>query len=292
MAELPSGTITFLFTDIEGSTRLIQELPEHYEALFAAHDELVRRAIEQAGGTEVRTEGDSFFVVFTSASDAVHAAVDVQRSLSAHPWPDGHRIHVRMGLHTGEGTVTGSDYVGLDVHRAARIADAGHGGQVLLSDVTKSLAEPALTKGVTTRDLGNHTLKDLATPEHLYQLVIPDHPADFPALRSEVDTRHNLPVRPTSFVGRRREMEEVENLLQSSSLVTLTGIGGGGKTRLGLELAEELVDGYRDGVWFVDLAPIADPAVVRREVADALGTVEPNLLPYLRGRELLLVLDA
>ncbi len=292
MAELPSGTITFLFTDIEGSTRLIQELPEHYEALFAAHDELVRRAIEQAGGTEVRTEGDSFFVVFTSASDAVQAAVDVQRSLSAHPWPDGHRIHVRMGLHTGEGTVSGSDYVGLDVHRAARIADAGHGGQVLLSDVTRSLAEPALTEGVTTRDLGKHTLKDLAMPEHLYQLVIPDHPADFPALRSEVETRHNLPVRPTSFIGRRREMEEVENLLQSSSLVTLTGIGGSGKTRLGLELAEELVDGYRDGVWFVDLAPIADPAVVRREVAAALGTVEPNLLPYLRERELLLVLDA
>ena len=223
MAELPSGTITFLFTDIEGSTRLIQELPEHYDALFAAHDELVRRAIEQAGGTEVRTEGDSFFVVFTSASNAVRAAVDVQRSLSAHPWPDGPRM-----LHTGEGRVSGSDYVGLDVHRAARIAAAGHGGQVLLSDVTRSLAEPALTKGVTTRDLGNHTLKDLATPEHLYQLVIPDHPADFPALRSEVDTRHNLPVRPTSFIGRRREMEEVENLLQSSSLVTLTGIGGGG----------------------------------------------------------------
>lgn len=292
MPELPSGTITFLFTDIEGSTRLIQELPEQYQTLFATHDQLTRQAIRDHGGIEVRTEGDSFFVVFTSAPDAVQVAVDIQRSLATHTWPDGHPICVRMGLHTGQGTVSGNDYVGLDVHRAARIADAGHGGQVLLSDVTRALTEQMLPDGVTTLDLGEHTLKDLAAPEHLHQLVIPDHRADFPELRTVGVPVHNLPAQPTSFVGRGDELDESEELLRSSSLLTLTGIGGGGKTRLGLELAARLVGGYRDGAWFVDLSPITDPSVVRREVAGVLGTVEPNLISYLRDRQLLLVLDA
>ena len=292
MPELPSGTITFLFTDIEGSTRLIQELPDQYEALFAAHDDLIRRELSEHGGTEVRTEGDSFFVVFTSATDAVRAAVAAQQAVDAHDWPDGHPIRVRMGLHTGQGTVGGNDYVGLDVHRAARITEAGHGGQVLLSEVTRALTEPSLPDGVTVRDLGEHTLKDLDMPEHLHQLVILDQQADFPELRSVGAVLHNLPLQPTSFVGRQGQLDEVEQLLRSSSLVTLTGIGGGGKTRFGLELAARVVDDYRDGVWFVDLAPIADPAVVRKEVAGVLGTVEPNLLSYLREHQLLLVLDA
>ena len=204
---LPTGTVTFLFSDIEGSTGLIRELGATAQRLIGRHHELLRTAFDAAGGVEVRTEGDSFFVAFRSAPDAVAAAASGLRALDAEPWPDGATIRVRIGLHSGLGALAGDDYGGIDVHRAARIAAVAHGGQVVLSDATRGLAANDLPEGVTLRDLGSHRLKDLPDPEHLFQLVIPGLRADFPAIRSldahphNVDPAHQL--RRTSEGARR-----------------------------------------------------------------------------------------
>src|SRR5574341_602477 len=184
MSELPSGTVTILFTDIEGSTRLLQQLGEEYATLIAEHHQILRETSETHHGHVQGIEGDSFFVVFPGALDAVNAVVQAQRELAAHTWPNGVDLRVRMGLHTGEPQISGLGYVGIDVHRAARIAAAGHGGQVLLSQTTYDLVDRDLPKGVTVRDLGEHRLKDLRQPKHLYQLVIEGLPADFPPLKS------------------------------------------------------------------------------------------------------------
>jgi predicted ATPase/class 3 adenylate cyclase len=297
MGELPTGTVTFLFTDIEGSTRMLQALGNRWPAILEDHNRLLRGAIRDAGGADLRTEGDSFFAVFQSASGAVAAAASAQRALAAHPWPHEARIRVRMGMHTGEGAVGGDDYVGLDVHRAARIAATGHGGQVLVSSTTSELVRNVLPDGVGLRDLGQHRLKDLARPERIYQLTIHGLPEEFPPIRS-LETPTNLPTERTSFVGRELEVARVRELLKGPGLLTLTGPGGSGKTRLALRAARELLDDYRDGVFLVELAPITDPRLVPSSMADSVGAraegarpVLDTLRDHMRDREMLLVVD-
>jgi len=295
---LPSGTVTFLFTDIEGSTRLLQQLGEKYAGLLAEQQQLLREACETHGGSVVSTQGDSFFVAFSSAVDAILAVVESQRALTAHAWPSGVNVRVRMGLHTGEAQISSANYVGIDVHRAARIAAAAHGGQVLLSQRITELVESELPEGVTLRDLGEHRLKDLRQPKHLYQLNIMGLPVDFPPINSLDALLNNLPVQLTSFVGREKELEEIKKLIESSRLVTLTGAGGSGKTRLALEVAAEMVGNFHSGVFFIALAPITDSGLVISTIAQALGITETaglsileNLMEYLQSKSLLLMLD-
>ncbi len=298
MAELPTGTVTFLFTDIEGSTRLLQELGDRYAMARDDHAAILRRAIEEAGGVEVSTAGDSFFVAFPSPVAAVRAAVAAQRGLASHDWSPGPPLRVRMGLHTGEGVPAGGDYVGMDVNRAARIAGAAHGGQVIVSDATRGLVEHALPDGASLRDLGEHRLKDIVHPEHLHDLVIESLPADFPPPQTLDARPNNLPLQLTSFVGREEEIAEVRRLLGPTRLLTLTGAGGTGKTRLALQVAAEILTEYRDGSFFVDLSSVTDPALVPSVVAQALGVPEVAGRPlleavktHLHDKELLLVLD-
>jgi len=295
---LPTGTVTFLFTDMEGSTRLLQQLDEKYTAVLRQVQQLLREASETHAGTVVDDQGDAFFVAFPSAVEAVSAAVQAQRALNAQAWTDGVSVRVRMGLHTGEARVAGGDYVGLDVHRAARIAAAAHGGQVLLSQTTYDLVESDLPEGVTVRDLGEHRLKDLRRPKRLFQLVIAGLPAEFPALKSLNVSPNNLPLQLTSFVGRAQELGEVKQMLAESRLLTLTGPGGSGKTRLALQSAAEVIDNFQAGVFFVALAPISDPRFVAATIATSLGLTETagrsvvaGLKDYLQPRALLLVLD-
>ena len=297
MAAPPTGTVTFLFTDIEGSTRLVQTLGDDWPGVLEEHHGILRSAIREAGGFDRGTEGDSFFAVFAEAAAAVGAAVTAQRALAEHSWPAEGAIRVRMGMHTGNGALGGDDYVGLDVHRAARVAAAGHGGQVLLSDATRVLIDQDLPDGVELRDLGPHRLKDLARPERLYQLAIGGLPGEFPPLRT-LGTPTNLPVQRTSFVGREAEVARVKELLRGPGLLTLTGPGGSGKTRLALQAARELLDDYPDGVFFVELEAITDPLLVPSAIAGTIGARAEGARPILdilrdhvRDREMLLVLD-
>jgi len=295
---LPTGTVTFLFTDIEGSTNLARSLGERWRGVLEAHHAVLRSAIGAAGAGYMRTEGDAFFAVFSSARAAVAACIDAQRKLERHHWPSAGRVRVRMGMHTGEGRLAADDYAGLDVHRAARISAAGHGGQVLLSAATAAVVADALPSGVSLRDLGAHRLKDFDEPQHIHQLVIEGLPSDFPGIRS-LEVPNNLPVRLTSFVGRDREVAQVAALLESARLVTLTGPGGTGKTRLALRAATEILEHFRDGVFFVDLAPITDAALVPSGILAAVGSRGGSgprselerLQVELRDRELLLILD-
>lgn len=298
VADLPSGTVTFLFTDIEGSTRLLQQLGDQYAGLLADQQQILRAACAANNGSVVGSQGDSFFIAFSSALEAIHTAVQSQREINSHTWPDSVSVRVRMGIHTGEPQVNLSNYVGIDVHRAARIAAAAHGGQVLLSQTTYDLVEGDLPEGVTTLDLGEHRLKDLRQTKHLYQLVIDGLPADFPPLKSLGTTANNLPIQLTSFIGRKKEIGEVINLLSRHRLVTLTGPGGSGKTRLALQAAAEVTSQYRDGVFFVSLAPIFDAGLVASTIAQQLGIAETagqsildSLKEYLCSKTLLLVLD-
>ncbi|MGH2401834.1 MAG: adenylate/guanylate cyclase domain-containing protein [Candidatus Limnocylindria bacterium] len=296
MATLPQGTVTLLFTDIEGSTRLVQALGSRYREVLETHQLLLRQAFRS--GVEVATQGDSFFVVFESALDAVAAAVAAQRAFAGHPWPPDAAVRVRIGLHTGQATLGGDSYVGFDVHRAARIAGSGHGGQVLLSESTHALVNRALPDGVTVRDLGEHRLKDLAVPERMFQLVIDGLPTDFPTLQAAGDPRSNLPAQLTSFVGRERELAELEALAREHRLVTVIGTGGTGKTRLMIQAATEMVAERPDGVWLVELAPISDPELVIQAIARGLGIRNDSGRPlietvtdFLRTKSLLLLLD-
>jgi predicted ATPase/class 3 adenylate cyclase len=272
-SRLPAGTVTFLFSDIEGSTRLLQELGGEYADLLADHRRVLREAFARHGGVEVDTQGDAFFVAFAKATDALAAASAACAALVDGP------IRVRVGLHTGEPTMTAEGYVGIDVHRAARIAAAGHGGQILLSQATRDLVG-----GGGLRDLGVHRLKDLAAPERLYQLG----DDEFPPLKSLDQT--NLPVQPTPFVGRERELTEVLALLDVHRVVTLTGPGGSGKTRLALQAAAESVEHYGDGAWFVPLASIRDPQLIEPTIAREVGGPD-DLHEFLSGKRTLLVLD-
>src|SRR4051812_44475798 len=296
---LPVGTVTFMFTDIEGSTRLLQELGEGYRDVQDDHAEILRAAIAAGDGVEIRTEGDAFFAVFPSATAAVSSAAGAQHRLADHRWSHGRPLRVRMGLHTGEGVLGGDDYLGIDVNTAARIAAAANGGQVLISGATRALVEHDLPGGVRLRDLGKHRLKDLAHPQHLSDLEIDGVPSDFPSPRSlEIPT--NLPAEVTSFVGREREQRDVAELLTRARLVTLTGPGGAGKTRLALRVAAEVRDRFPDGVFLVELAPVVDPALVASTIADVFGVREEGMSPRplmeslrsnLADRNALLILD-
>jgi predicted ATPase/class 3 adenylate cyclase len=294
---LRSGTVTFLFSDIEGSTRLLQELGDGYVDLLQDHNRIFRDVIREHGGAEISTEGDSFFVVFPSPLEAIRAAARIQRSLADHPFPEP--VLVRMGLHTGQSRIVAGDYIGIHVHRGARIAAAGHGGQVLVSDATRALVEPDLPADLRLRDLGPHRLRDLSHPERLYQLEVQGLPSEFPPPRSLDARPNNLPLQLTRFIGRQKEASEIKRrLLNGARLLTLTGPGGTGKTRLALEVAAETITAFEDGAWFVDLAPITDPALVISTIAEVLGVKEkpgPSLQDALerslRDRAMLVVLD-
>ncbi len=270
-----TGAVTFLFSDIEGSTRLELELgTERYATLRERHRALLRAAFAMNGGEEQSTEGDSFFVVFPTARNALAAALDAQRSLAAEAWPSGAEVRVRMGIHSGEATRVGGDLVGYDINRAARIAGAAHGGQVLVSEAARSLAGVNLGEGVELRDLGPHRLKDLRAPERLAQLIAPGLTDTFPPLRALDARPNNLPTQLTPFVGRERELDEARTLLATTRLLTLTGPGGTGKTRLSLQLAAAVADEFPDGVWFVRLEPVREVALVVPTIARTIGLAD------------------
>ena len=272
--ELPTGTVTFLFTDIEGSTRLLQELGDAYADVLDRHRRALREAWREHDGVEVDTQGDAFFVAFARATDAVAAASAAQLALADGP------VRVRIGLHTGEPLLSSEGYVGFDVHRAARIAAAGHGGQVLLSRSTVDLA------GVEVRDLGLHRLKDLGAPERIFQLGT----EEFPPLKTLHET--NLPIPATPFLGREREIDQIATLLRRPDvrLVTLTGPGGGGKTRLALQASASAADEYDSGVWWVPLASLTDPRLVATAAIQTLGSTD-TLSAAIGDKRLLLVFD-
>jgi predicted ATPase/class 3 adenylate cyclase len=291
-----AGTSTFLFTDIEGSTRLVQALGDRYGALLDEHRKLIAAAVEAVGGRVFGSEGDALFSVFPSATAGITAAVAAQRELLAHKWPTDGAIKVRMGLHTGEAILTGGDYVGLALHQTARITAAGHGGQVLVSDATRRLAAN-LPEGIELRDLGERRLKDLALPERIYQLVGEGLPEKFPLLRTLDTKANNLPVQLTSFVGR-DELDSAATALAGTRLLTLTGPGGTGKTRLALQLAAEASDDFPDGVYFVALDSVRDAALVPSVIGSTLGLAMGGatspldaVSEFLRDRSTLLVLD-
>ena len=300
MAELPTGTVTLFFTDIEGSTELLERLGDRYVEALGEHRRLLRAAFAEFDGHELGTEGDAFFVAFSRANDAVAAAAAGQRALAAHPWPDGVALRVRMGMHTGEPIIVAHDYVGLDVHRAARVCSAGHGGQVLLSEATRELVDNHLSGELTVRDLGDHRLKGLTHPQRLFQLVIPGLPTEFPPLRTTAPRPMNFPTQLTMFIGRRRELAEVGKLLERREvrLLTLTGPGGTGKTRLAVQVAAELQSRFLDGAVFVALGPVDDPGLVMSTIAQTLGIKETtgqsvlqSLVEHVGDRRLLLLLD-
>ncbi len=300
MPDLPTGTLTLFFSDMEGSTRLLQQLGERYAAVLDECRKLLRDAFAQWRGQEVDTQGDAFFVVFARATDAVGAAVAIQQALAAHAWPQDTVVRVRIGLHTGEPQRAAEGYVGLDVHHAARIMSAGHGGQILLSQATCALVEQILPPGVQVQDMDEHRLKDLRRPSRLFQLTITGLPTDFPPLKTLDTHPNNLPIEPTAFIGREQEVATLCRLLSRPEvrLVTLTGPGGIGKTRLGLHVAAELADQFADGVYLVPLASARDPEQVIPAIAQTLAIGEGSdqpllaLLPTaLKEKQLLLLLD-
>jgi predicted ATPase/class 3 adenylate cyclase len=293
--ELPTGTVTMLFSDIEGSTALLSRLGHRYGEALSAHRAVLRTAISEVRGQELGTEGDSFFVAFSSAADAVACCAAAQRALAAHDWPAGVAVRVRMGLHTGEPSRHEDDYIGIDVHRAARIAATAHGGQVVMSDVTWQLARPGLPAELSVRDLGLHRLKDIDVPERILQLAGPGLPAEFPPLRS-LGAQTSLPRPATPLVGRVSDLERLRTTISQPDvrLVTLTGTGGVGKTRLALAAAGSLGAAFPYGVFFVALAAVRDADVMWKTIAaglDAEGDAPGAVTEYLGDRRALLVLD-
>jgi predicted ATPase/class 3 adenylate cyclase len=294
----PAGTVTFLFTDIEGSTHLVQRFGDDWPALLERHRAALRSAFAAHRGWEQGTEGDSFFVVFASAQDAVVAAAAGQRNLAAIDWPADGRIAVRIGLHTGEGNRSGNDYVGVDVHRAARIGAAGHGGQVLLSSATVALVEGVLPSGLSLHDLGEHRLKDLPRADHLFELVIEGLPSAFPPLRTLGGPSLDMPAALSSLVGRDADLDATQRLLAQARLVTVTGPGGTGKTRLVQEVARLTAGGFSGGATFVPLEALRDAELIPAAILHALhldtatSTTPPDrLAAYFADRQALLVLD-
>jgi predicted ATPase/class 3 adenylate cyclase len=297
--EIPTGTVTFLFTDIEGSTRLLQDLGgSTFSEVVQEHHEVLRAAIRDSQGVDIGTEGDSFFAVFKTAPAAAAAAAKAQRDLASRAWPSP--VRVRMGIHTGEGTRGGDSYVGLDVHIAARIASAAHGGQILISDATRALVQDELPDSSNLIDLGEHRLKDLARPHKIFQLALEGLPSEFPAIKSLGNRPNNLPGQLTSFVGRSRELMQLKELLPAARCLSLTGPGGTGKTRLSLELAREVSDEFANGTFFVQLASLTEPSMVAPTIASTLHlpetrgearSAQERLIEHLSGKEMLLVLD-
>jgi predicted ATPase/class 3 adenylate cyclase len=298
--ELPSlaGAVTFLFTDIEGSTRLWEQEPQRMEPALACHDALARTAVECHRGTVVKTTGDGIYAIFEQPVDAIDAALQLQQALADPRATNGVGLRVRCGLHLGVVERRDDDYFGSAVNRTARIMAVAHGGQVIVSRAVVDRVADRLPPQVALRDLGTVRLKDLARPERVYQVIHPQLRQDFPALRSLEATPNNLPQQITSFVGREREVADIQRLLASGRLLTLVGPGGIGKTRLALHAAAHVLDGYSDGVWFVELAAIGTPTLVPREVAQVLGireevgtTLTQTICTTLKARRLLLILD-
>ena len=294
-------TFTFLFTDIEGSTALLRRLRESlYAQVLADHRSLIRSGLTAHGGREVDTQGDGLFAVFSSPSACLAAVIDMQEALETHAWAGQEHVRVRMGIHTGEASQTATGLVGLDVHRAARVAAVGYGGQILLSETAAALVRDSLPADAALKDLGVHRLKDLGRPERIFQLQAPGLQAEFPPLRSLGNPAllNNLPAQLSTFIGRDRELSEVRALAESSRMVTLTGAGGCGKTRLSLQVAAEMLDGAGDGVWLVELAAVSDPDAVPSAISGALG-IAPRpgrpaleaLLDALGPQDILIVLD-
>jgi predicted ATPase/class 3 adenylate cyclase len=294
-------TLTFLFTDIEGSTMLLRRMgDEVYAQVLAGHHALIRSALAAHEGREVDTQGDAFFAVFSSPRACAAAVLEMQQGFESHAWPGGERVRVRMGIHCGEAAKTATGLVGLEVHRAARVAAVAGGGQVLVSEAAAVLVRDGLPPGATLADLGLHRLKDLGRPERLFQLQAAGLQAGFPPLRSLGNPAlpNNLPVQLSSFIGRDREAAEVRALVESTRLVTLTGAGGCGKTRLGLQVAAELLDGSGDGVWLAELAAVTGEDAVPAAISQALRlTGQPGragleaLLDALAPQDVLIVLD-
>jgi len=299
-AALPSRMLAFLFTDIVGSTTRWEQQPQAMERALARHDELLRHAIDAYGGHVLKTVGDAFQAVFTTAPAALEAALAAQRALAHESWGPLDPIRVRMALHVGIVQIRDDDYFGQPLNRVARLCTAGHGGQVLLSNAAQELVRDALPKGAALYDLGEHRLKDLARPERIFQVTAPELQSKFPPLRTLDRYTHNLPAQPTALIGRESAVLAVADLVRRDGmrLLTLTGPGGAGKTRLALQAAADLLDAFRDGVWFVALAPIRDHTLVLTAIAQALGVaespgqpLEESLKAYLRSRQTLLVLD-
>ena len=294
-------TLTFLFTDIEGSTALLQRVGDGvYAQVLDGHHLLIRSALAAHDGSEVDTQGDAFFAVFSSPRACMVAVLEMQQALEAHAWPTGARVRVRMGVHCGEAARTAAGLVGLEVHRAARVAAVAWGGQVLVSEAAAVLVRDWLPPGAALTDLGTHRLKDLGRPERIFQLCGAGLPAEFPPLRSlgSPALPNNLPAQLSTFIGREREVSEVRALVKSCRLVTLTGAGGAGKTRLGLQVAAELLDGSGDGVWLTELATITDQDAVAGSISEALQLAprpgRPGLealLDALAAQDVLIVLD-
>ena len=296
--ELPSGFITFMFTDVEGSTQLLRSTGRRYAELLATHNAIIRAAVSAHHGFEVRTEGDSFFCVFTDAVQALAACLDAQRALCAQEWPAGAELKVRIGLHTGEAVQVEGDYLGLAVHQAARVVDAGHGQQVLVSEATRLAVGETLPEHSSLERLGAYRLKDFPAPTPLYQLRHPELPAAFPALRTLPAAAHNVPEQATLFVDRRAEVIELAELTVARRLVSVVGPGGVGKTRLATELVPSVVGVFADGVWLIELATLGRDDGVAAEVAAAVGVqaeaereIDESLADALADKQLLLVLD-
>jgi predicted ATPase/class 3 adenylate cyclase len=295
----PLGTVTLLFTDIEGSTQLWEQFPAAMQSALARHDVLLRDAIETGGGTVIRTTGDGLHAVFSRVSDSVEAALICQQALAGEAWTDlPHPLRVRISLHTGEAEFRDGDYYGSTPNRTARLMSVAAGGQTLLSAATAELVRDQLPKGATLIDLGEHRLKDLTRPEHIFQLAHPTLPDEFPPIKSIDAFPNNLPIQLTSFVGRQKEIAEITALLETARLVTLTGSGGTGKTRLALEIGAQELDSYTHGVWLLELAPLVDPAQILPALAQTIGVQEfppvplsVSLIDYLRDKQLLLLLD-
>jgi predicted ATPase/class 3 adenylate cyclase len=294
-------TLTFLFTDVEGSTALLRRVGERvYAQVLAGHHGIIRSSLAAHAGREVDTQGDAFFAVFASPRACVAAVLEMQRALAAHAWPGGERVRVRMGIHCGEAEQTAAGLVGMEVHRAARVAAVGHGGQVLVSEAGAVLVRDWLPEGATLADLGVHSLKDLGRPERIFQMQAAGLQAEFPPLRSLGNPAllHNLPAQLSAFIGRDQELAAVRALVDSSRVVTLTGAGGCGKTRLGLQVAAGLLDGSPDGVWLVELAAVTSEDAVAPAISAALRlAVQPGrpalqaLLDALGPQDVLIVLD-
>jgi predicted ATPase/class 3 adenylate cyclase/tetratricopeptide (TPR) repeat protein len=300
---LPIGTLTFLFTDIEGSTKLLHDLGDRYAEVLADHRDILRNTFNKWNGSEVDTQGDSFFIAFSRASDALSAAMESQQALMEHSWPEDAEVRVRMGLHTGEPEVGATGYVGVDVHRAARISDAAHGGQILLSAATYELLRDDVLEDIALLDLGEHRMKDLSRPERLYQLSADGLISQFPPLRTLNNQRTNLPVQVTSFVGRESELSEITELIENPEcrLLTLVGPGGIGKTRLALQTAAQHAHEYPDGTYFVPLAQLSSADFLVPTVAESLKfefdthisnlDSKNQLLEFLGEQSMFLVMD-
>jgi predicted ATPase/class 3 adenylate cyclase len=299
MAELPSGTVTFLFTDLEGSTRLWEELPEAMSEALARHDEILRNAVDAHDGVVLSRMGDGIAAVFVSAPNAVAAAVGVQRRLGTEPWGETGPLRARMGLHTDEGRLRApSEYMNQPLNRCARLMAAAHGGQVLVSDATAAVTRGRLPEGGELVDLGEHRLRDLAQPMHVFQLTDPYLPREFPSIRSLDALPGNLPTQLTSFVGRAHELAGLAKALDDWRLLTLTGTGGVGKTRLAVQVAADVLPRFRDGAWLCELAVATDGETMAQVVAAVMGvtqrpgmSLDASISDYLHTKELLLVLD-